>query len=468
MPGPPAAFATAAYTTAMVLKASGPTPIRLLVLSFVGLVAIGALLLKTPLATPDQQPIGWLDAVFTATSAACVTGLAVRDTASGFTLFGQAIILGLIQLGGLGVMTFWIFLYRLLGGRVSLGFRSVFEHTLSGAAGDHVWPLLRLVFRFTFGCELAGAVLLWLRWAPEQGAVPAAWSALFHSVSAFCNAGFGLHPDSLMRYAADWWVNAVIMLLVICGGLGFFVVFDVFGRRRRPGRRLSLHTRLALLVTVALLVLGAAAFWALELHNTLADLDLGEQCLVSLFQSTSPRTAGFNTVDLARLQPATLFLMVLLMAVGGSPGSCAGGIKTTTLGVLLLTAWARLRGSRQVNVFYRSLDAGTINGALTVASWGALASVLGLFALLLAEHSAGGAHGRDAQYFLAYLFETVSAIGTVGLSTGITPQLSAGAKLIVALLMLVGRLGPVTVAAALARERVRDDWEYAREGVMVG
>lgn len=451
----------------MIFRAAGPTPIRLVALSFVALICLGAVLLKLPIATPPGQAIGWTDAFFTSASAACVTGLTVRDTGTGFTPFGQTTILALFQLGGLGVMTFWLLTYWLLRGRISLGFRSVFERTLSGSIGDRFWPLLRLVFLFTLGCEALGALLLSLRFARDLPLGQALWHGLFHAVSAFCNAGFGLRPDSLVAYAADPWVNLTVMALVVLGGLGFFAIYDLFSVRGTR-RVAAVHSRLALVMSVVLIGLGALSFWVFESDRLLAGRNGGEQLWVSLFQSVTTRTAGFNTVDVAALLPGTLFLMILLMFVGGSPGSCAGGIKTTTLGVLVLAAWSRLNGAKNVNLFGRTLDDETVHGAVAVTGGGIAVATLGLLALLVAEQAASSAAGAESGRFLAYFFETISALGTVGLSTGITAALSDAGKWVITVLMFIGRLGPLSVAMALAVERRRADLSYAKETVMVG
>jgi len=450
----------------MVFKASGPAPIRVLLGSFAALIALGTVLLKLPWATPAGQPIGWIDALFTSTSATCVTGLVVRDTGAGFTGFGQTVILLLIQLGGLGIMSFWLLVFWLMRGRVSFAFRSVFERTLSGAVGDRFWPLLRLVFLFALVCEGAGAAALFLRWLPDHGAGRALWLAVFHSISAFCNAGFGLWSDSLVAYAGDLTVNLVVMALIVLGGLGFLTVFELWNLRR--GLRVSLHSKLALLTSGALILVGATAFWLLESGHTLAAMSPGRQVLASLFQSVTPRTAGFNTVDIGALLPGTLFLLCVLMFVGGSPGSCAGGIKTTSLAVLALTAWSRFRGGTHVNAFGRTLDAETATNALAVAAGGLVVQVVGLFAVLVAQQIGGPDPASQPALFLASFFETISALGTVGLSTGLTPDLTPAARMVIILLMFVGRLGPLTVAAALAVPRPTRDWEYPKEGVMVG
>jgi len=449
------------------MNASDTRPLRLLVSSFAVLIVVGTGLLLLPVATPPGQPVGVVDALFTATSAVCVTGLVVRDTGTGFTPFGQTVILALIQLGGLGIMTFSLVILSLLGGRLSLASRSVLTHTLAGAAGsDGLRPLLKLVVRFTFAVELVGAVVLFVRWREELGLSEAVWAAAFHSISAFCNAGFSLWSSSLEGYRDDPVVNGVVMGLIVLGGLGFLVVREVQRSWRQP-RQLSLHTKVTLAATAWLVVGGAAGLWLVERNESFAGLPAGSQLLASLFQSVTARTAGFNTVPLAELTPAGLFIIMLLMFVGGSPGSCAGGIKSTTVGVLTLAAWQRVRGHAHVNVFRRSLERSALENAVTITMGGIVVTLVGMFAMLFiqAPHSSvGELHGEFAGYF----FEVVSALGTVGLSVGLTASLTPPARLLVIVLMFLGRLGPLTVATALAHRSRVTDWQQAEEGVMVG
>jgi trk/ktr system potassium uptake protein len=447
------------------MRATGTDPLRLLVTSFLLLITAGTALLLLPAATPPGAPIGWVDALFTATSATCVTGLAVRDTGTGFTTFGQVVILLLIQAGGLGVMTFSLLIFALFRSAVPLVHRSIFEQTLGGS-GESLRRLLRLVFVFTFTAEGIGAAVLFVRFLPDMTPGRAAYAAVFHSVSAFCNAGFGLWPDSLTTYRGDPWVNVVVMLLIVLGGLGFVVVHDLIGARGRA-RRLSVQTKLALVVSAALIFGGGLLFWLLESPRLLAGLSVGDQVLASLFQSVTARTAGFNTVDIGALAPGTLFLLVLLMLIGGSPGSCAGGIKTTTLGVLLLAAHSRLRGRLNVNAFRRTVSPTTVRNTLSIAMGGGFVVIVGLFALLLTESPEHTVVNERAA-FLSYLFETVSALGTVGLSTGVTAFLRPASRVLLVVLMFVGRLGPLTIASALVADRPLDDWRYPEEDVMVG
>ena len=446
-----------------------PVPTRLhrlpppawVALSFAGLIAAGTLLLKLPGATPAGAPLGWVDALFTSTSASCVTGLAVRDTGTGFTGFGQALILLLMQVGGLGVMTFGLFI-AVAAGRLSLDQRQLVEHTLAGvralAPRDHV----RMVLTFTLACEALGALGLWLAFRGELERP--AWQAAFHSVAAFVNAGFSLLPDSLVRFRGDVLVNLVMMALIVLGGLGFLVFGDLL-RAHGRWQRLTLHTRLVVATSALLVAGGALGFWLIESARSLAGLPLGEQLLASTFQSVTARTAGFNTVDFAALAPATLLGVIALMFVGGSPGSCPGGIKTTTAATMLLALRAGLTGRRHVNAFGRTLSRATVALAFAASTSALAAANAGLFALLLIEAPAAGAPG--AVQFSGYAFEAMSALGTVGLSTGLTPTLEPASRLVLVVLMFIGRVGPLTLAATMIRRR-HDDWQHPGEAVMIG
>lgn len=443
-------------------------PAQQLLLSFAAMIGAGTLLLKLPWAVPPDRPIGWIDALFTATSASCVTGLIVRDTGSEFTLFGQLVILALIQLGGLGIMSFSLLIAAGISGRLSLAGRELVETTLAGSgARGELWALLRLVFSFTAVAELLGVGLLLPAFLQRMPPTEALWAAVFHSISAFCNAGFSLWSTSLVEWAASPWVNTVFMMLIVLGGLGFLTVYELRRARGRFGP-LSLHAKLVLTTTAALILAGAALILVAETGQGLSAGSLSEGVLTALFQSVTARTAGFNTVEVGTLAPATLFVLILLMYVGGSPGSAAGGVKTTTLAVLVVTAWSRLRKRRNVNAFRRTLSPLTVQNTLALALAAVAVTLAGLLVLLLLEHPAAPSSATTGRGFLAYLFETVSALNTVGLSTGVTDELQPLSRLWVTLLMYVGRLGPLTFAAALFAAGSRDDWRYPEEEVVIG
>ena len=439
--------------------------------SFALVIAAGTLLLSLPFAH-SGEPVSLLDALFTSTSAVCVTGLTVVDTGSGFSPAGQTVVLALIQVGGLGLMTFAVFVGVALGRKVAFTDRMVIQDSMHHTPKSGVRRLVRYVLAFTLATEAAGAALLWLRFRGQYPAGAAVWHSVFHSVSAFCNAGFGLLTDNLVRYRGDVLVNLVITGLIIVGGLGFLVNMELWDqvRLRLRGRRAplpTLHARLALTVTGALLLGGTAAFLALEWGNVLRGLPVGERVLAAWFQSVTPRTAGFNTIDFGRVSSDTLFLTIFLMFVGASPGSTGGGIKTTTFGLLVALVVARWRGQGRATVFHRTIPHAVMDRALTLAllAWALVSLAIGL---LVATETRGVPFGAAEPRFVALMFEAVSAFGTVGLSTGITPSLSAAGKLVLVALMYAGRVGPLTLVLAVGPRHERGRFRYAEENVMVG
>ena len=437
------------------------TPTELLLLGFGVAILFGTVALMLPGST--QGGIRFIDALFTSTSAVCVTSLKVVDTGAFFTRQGQVIILCLIQVGGLGIMSLSVTLVLVSGRRVSIRDRALVQDAFIPRLSGESLALLKLVFASTFLIEGVGVVLLWL-FTPEHKWFP----SLFHAVSAFCNAGVSLNPDNLVRYRYNAGVNLTVCALIVAGGLGFFTHLEL--RRlvqRAPGFRLSLQTRLVLVVTAALVVSGALGFYVFESRNALRDESAGGALLISLFQAVTSRTAGFNTIDLSRLTNATLFMMILLMFVGASPGSTGGGIKTSTLGVLMAMARSRIRGEEGVHIFYRSVPSATVAKALSVLVLAFSLVTLAVAALAFVEIGTEPFPQSDKQ-FIEIFFEVVSAFGTVGLSTGITPRLSVLGKLILVLVMLVGRVGPLTVASAVGRLQARGKFRYAEENVMVG
>ena len=435
------------------------------------MILVGTLLLSLPLAHA-AEPVSALDALFTATSAVCVTGLTVVETGTRFSAFGQAVVLGLIQVGGLGLMTFAVFAGIALGGRVPFTGRVVIQETMHHTPSAGVRRLVRYVLAFTLMSEAFGALWLWLRLRETLPLGASLWSAAFHSVSAFCNAGFSLFPDSLMRYRGDPVVNLGITGLIILGGLGFTSSMELREqltarlRRVRPPRA-TLHTRLVLLVTVVFLVGGTLVYLGLEWNNLLRGLPPGERLLAAWFLSVTPRTAGFNTVDYGQASSETLFFTIFLMFVGASPGSTGGGIKTTTFGLLVALVVARWRGRGRASVFQRTIPHAVMDRALLVAllAWALVSLAIGL--LVFAESAGVPYQGADPR-FVALMFEAVSAFGTVGLSTGITPGLGAAGKLVLVALMFVGRVGPLTLVLAIGPRQQRGRFRYAEENVMVG
>ncbi|MEZ5286966.1 MAG: TrkH family potassium uptake protein [Vicinamibacterales bacterium] len=442
------------------------SPPRVLALSIAGFILAGTFLLWLPLSAAPGRHTSLLDALFTATSAVCVTGLIVQDTPIHFSTFGHVVILILIQAGGLGYMTISTVLAAALGRSVTLQERLTLQEGLNVQGLDGLLRFALTVLKFTLAFELGGAALLTLRWWSELGPGDAVWYGFFHAVSAFNNAGFALWSDSLMRWRGDWAVNLVITGLVIGGGLGFFVLTELLQRHRRA--RLSVHTRLVLASTVLLLVTATLAMYALEVRNpaTLGALPEAERWLAAWFQAVTPRTAGFNTLDYGAMTPPALFLTMALMFIGASPGSTGGGVKTTTFGITVAALWATVRGDDEPHIFGRRLSAELVARAFFVSliAFLALNTVAGL--VLVSE-------GRD---LLRTLFETTSAFGTVGLSMGeggapvsLTGFFSPTGKVLVMVMMFVGRLGPLTLAFAVARRAsVQPRLRYPEGKVLIG
>lgn len=441
---------------------------RLIPLSFLLLIVVGTVLLLLPGST--TAGIGVVDALFTATSAVCVTGLAVLDTGTGFTLFGQWVILLLIQAGGLGIMTLSIGFLYLVAGRVSLFNREVLEDSLSLGPVRGLLPLLLQVLRITLVIEGLGALLLTARFLFDLPPGKAAFAGLFHSVSAFCNAGFALQPDSLVPWRDDLWVNTVVMVLVTCGGLGFLVLSEVWSWwRNGRATRLSLGTRIVLVTSGLLVVLGALAFLVLEWNRSL-DVEhwtrIPAVMLHSLFQSVTCRTAGFNTVPLDALSAPTYLMLILLMGIGASPASSGGGIKTTTFAVLLAHLRSRFLDRPDTELGGRRIPEATVSRAVTIVIFSVTVIAAGSLLLLISE-SKGMSSMEESRLFLQVVFESVSAFATVGLSTGLTPGLTPVGKLLVVLLMFIGRIGPLALALAIGKRR-KPGYRLASGSVMVG
>jgi trk system potassium uptake protein len=419
-------------------------------------VLVGGVVLSLPVSVQSPERLDLLDALFTATSAVTVAGLSVYDVGTTLTGFGQLVLLGLIQLGGIGTMAATASLLLLSGRRIQLKQAAALQQSMDVDTLGHVRTAVMTVVLGTLAIESLGALLLYLAW-PEGGG---AFGAVFHSVSAFCNAGFVLAPDNLISQVARPATNAIIAGLIVLGGLGF-PVLRALSRRLSPWRTrepLSLHARLVLVVTAILLSAGAVGILVLDWSHTLAPLSFGAKLLAAGFQSVTVRTAGFNTVDIAGLAPATLTLLMVLMLIGGAPGGTAGGIKTTTAAAVYLTLRSVLRGRSRVEVYGRTIPLADVHKALAVVGVSLAAMTLGVLLLLATQPGAP----------LLLIFEAVSAFATTGLSAGITGQLGPGGKLIVMALMFVGRTGPMTLAFALQTRRRRADVEFPEEKIMIG
>ena len=439
-------------------------PARTVILSFLVIIFFGTVLLLTPRATGENR-IELVDAAFSATSAVCVTGLIVVDTGSFFTQFGQGVMLTLIQIGGLGLITltafFAIVLRRGLGVRESLVLRGMLSFESVGRIGI----TLRVMIGITFLMEGAGAFLLFMATRADFATIgEAIHHSIFHAVSAFCNAGFSLYATSFERYAGHMGINAVMTTLIIVGGIGFPVIMNLLGRRvlysgtAVIGPRYSVHSKLVLMTTATLLVAGTSLFYLLERHGVLAGMPLGRQLMSSFFGSVTARTAGFNTTPTAALTLPTLFMLAGLMFIGGSPGGTAGGVKTSTMGLVLASIGSIFTGRGRVELFRRHIPDPVVREALVVVAMGIIVVSGGTFFLLIVEDLT----------LSQVLFEVVSAFGTVGLSTGITPTLSPAAKIALMLIMLTGRIGPLTLALAIGQRRERVLYDYPQERVVIG
>jgi trk system potassium uptake protein TrkH len=444
-------------------------PARVAVISFACIILVGTFLLCLPVSSESGEWTSPVDALFTSTSAVCVTGLIVKDTPNYWSLFGELVILGLIQAGGLGIMTIYAFLASVLGTGMSLAFERMMGDMVESDPEHNILEMVEFICLFTLVMEVVGAVCLYFSW---RGSFDSFWScfyhSVFHSISAFCNAGFSLNSDSLVRFQANLPVNFTISGLIIMGGIGFLVARDLgqyvwwwaFSRRgRRP--QLGTHSRLVLLITGTLLVGGFVMVFLTESIHSMSEAPLANRVLAGLFQSVTPRTAGFNTMplDAGVIAPSTALLLMTLMFIGGSPGSTAGGIKTTTLGVMISSIIATLRGREDAEMFHHSIRPETVHRVASVILLSIGAVVAGLFLLLVTE--------KHLQ-FLPIAFETTSAFGTVGLSMGITDSLTEVGRLIITALMFVGRLGPVTIVLSAASIDARVSYRYPPGHVIVG
>jgi potassium uptake TrkH family protein len=440
-------------------------PGGLVLLAYVVVTAVGTLLLLTPLARAPGAAPSLITALFTATSAVSVTGLTVIDTAQAWSTAGQVVILVLIQLGGLGIMVVSALLGLAVTGRLGLRSRLLAVAETGGVQLGDVRRLAGGAVAVSLVLEALVAVALTVRmalpapWGLARPLGSAVWSGVFHSVSAFNNAGFALWPDSLVRFAGDPWMLTPVMVAVVAGALGFPVILELV-TDRGSWRKLSLHTHLTLVTTAVLLVLGWVVIGTLEWGNpaTLGSLPTGDRVLGAAFASVTPRTAGFATIDYAAVTPGTRLVTDTLMVIGGGSASTGGGIKVTTLALLVLAVVAEARGQDRVEAFGRAIPTSSIRQALAVASLTVLVLAVSTLVLL---HVAG--LGLDAA-----TFEVVSAFSTTGLSTGITPTLPPAGKLLLILLMLVGRVGPISVASALARRSSGRLYRFPEERPIVG
>ena len=436
--------------------------VQIIALGFFLIIMTGTILLMLPVSTKNGQGAGILEALFTATSASCVTGLVVQDTSTYWSGFGQAVILTMIQIGGLGFMTIATMFFMLLRKRVHLRGRELLTESISVSQVGGIMRLAKKILIGTFLIEGVGALLLMIRFVPLYGK-QGIWMSVFHSVSAFCNGGFdlmGQHTgvySSLTAFVDDWLVNLVIMALIVIGGVGF-VVWDDMLTYKFKIKRYHLHSKIVLFMTAVLIFGGALVFLIVERNATGAGLSFGNQILAALFDSVTARTAGFNTVDTAALSDAGKLLTIALMFIGGSPGSTAGGVKTTTIMVLMLYSFSYMRKDRSTSVFGRSLEEDALRKASAVFFTN-LMLALGVTILISSIQTLP---------MLDILFEAFSAIGTVGMSTGLTRDLNNISRVLIIFLMYCGRVGSLSFANALAGKRKTAPVKDAVEKITIG
>lgn len=439
-------------------------PAQTVFLGFLLLVLLGTFLLSLPAATRTGERAPFVDALFTANSAVCVTGLIVSDTGQYWSLFGQIVILVLIQFGGLGYMTTAGLLVLMLRHKITMEEKLALKEGMDQLTMADVSHFLKQIVKFTFLVEGVGAVVLSTYWYGKFGMPACVFQGIFHSISALCNAGFCLFSNNLESYTGDMVVSITIMVLVVIGGLGYTVIRDLYRhyvtKKELGSRHLLLHTKAVLFMTFILIAAGAFGIFIIESLNpgVFLELTFKEKILSSLFQAITPRTAGFSTLPIGQLAVPTLMLMMFLMFVGASPGGTGGGAKTTTLLVLVCSAWSTMKRRRNVNLFGRRISDQAIRSSLAIFVMGvSLIAVIAFFMLNIEDKG-----------FLPILFEIFSAFGTVGLSTGITPHLNSAGKLLLVLTMFIGRIGLLTFGVAIARQGQKELYRYPEEKILVG
>ena len=434
--------------------------------SFALLILFGTAGLQLLPGIYTGESMSWLNALFTSTSAVCVTGLIVEDTAKIFTPFGQGFVLLLIQMGGLGMLTFASLIIMAMGRRVSLRAEASAIVTSESALHLEGRNITRDIVRFTLLFEGVGAAALYALWVPKLGWKEAAWPAVFHSVSAFCNAGFSTFTDSLMGFQQSPASLIVVSTLILAGGIGFLTHTELWhwlvSRKRKKAFRVSLQSRVVIFVTLLLTVLATPLFAIFEWDNCLASLSVGDKLTNAMFMSVTPRTAGFNSIDYGKATDSANLLTIMLMTIGGSPGSTAGGVKTTTLALLGLLAWSRLRGSESTNCCGRSVPEETTSRAVGLFVIAIGFAIGGVF--LLSSTEVASTRGLTE-----HMFEVSSAVNTVGLSMGITGRLTIAGRWVIIIMMFMGRVGLLTLAASLTVPRSNAGrFRYAYEDVVVG
>jgi trk system potassium uptake protein TrkH len=447
------------------LRRKNFTPVQIIAIGFATIILLGALILSLPIATINRVKTPFIDCVFTSTSAACVTGLITLDTGTYWSYFGKTIILILIQIGGLGFMSFATLLSLIIGKKITLKERLIIRESFNSTSLQGIVKLVRYILVFTFSIELLGALLLSFEFVPEFGIFKGMYYSIFHAISAFCNAGFDLMGgyNSVTAYSDNTLVILTLSSLIIIGGLGFYTWNDIFNYKQT--KRLSLQTKLVITVSTGLILFGFIMFIIFEVSNpaTLKPMSVKGKLLSALFASVSPRTAGFNSIDLTQMTMASTFLTIVLMFIGGSPGSTAEGIKTSTAGVLFMTIISVINGREDTELFKRKINKETVYKSLAVVVI-ALGLIFITTILLSITERASGAP------FEHYLFEATSAFGTVGLTLGLTQKLTVIGKIILAITMYAGRVGPLTLVVAIyiRKSKRGNSIKYPEDKILVG
>lgn len=430
------------------------------IISFLIAIVVGALLLMLPISTKSGH-IAVENAFFTSSSAVTVTGLSVVDTGTYFTFFGQMVILLLLQFGGLGFMTFSTLIILLIGKSISIADTYIIESDFTTGDSTNIRGLIKKIFLMTLTFEFVGAISFYFQFT-HLDAGKRVFSAIFHSISAFCNAGFSLFSNSFENYTSHWGINITLAGLIIAGGIGFIVLNEAhlfIKRKIKSPAKFSLHTKLVCIVSLILIFVGALFIYFEESVHQSENISVGTRMLSAIFQSVTARTAGFNTLDLKLLSYASMFIILLLMFVGASPGSTGGGVKTSSFGIVLAYLRAQFKGREKVDLFFRNIPDSNIEKAFIIIIL-ALVFISISFVMLLTFEKNLGVH--------QLLFETISAFGTVGLSLGITAKLSLASKIIIMATMFIGRIGPFTLFIALSRKKTKAVFSYPEEKIMIG
>lgn len=433
--------------------------VQILALGFLIAIFIGGIILSLPISSASGEATNFLDAIFTSTSAVCVTGLVTLDTSTYWSTFGQMVIMILIEVGGLGFMIFGVLISLVLGKKITLRERLIMQEAMNTHSIQGLVKMVKYILVFTVSVQVFGAVLLSTQFIPEYGIYKGLFYSLFHSISSFCNAGFDLFGTSLVNYSSNTTVILVISTLIIIGGLGFTVLLEIY--EFRSIKKFSIHSKLVLISTLILILMGTVLMFVFERNNveTIANMNMKDKMLNSFFASVSPRTAGFNSVSTTGMTSVSKFLTIILMFIGGSPGSTAGGLKTVTFAILVLTVISVIRGREDSEIFGRRFSKDVVYKAFTILFIAVSLVIIFTMILLFTEVSAS---------FMDILYEVTSAFGTAGLTLGFTPKLSSIGKVLIILMMYFGRVGPLTVMLALARKHKKPGYKYPEGKILIG